>query len=121
MDTSAVWFRSRKGRRLALIGALTGLVITPIFVILDEYFIDLPALLPSLPTLISNGWVPLAVLLLLLIVFYALVKRLFRSTYDEARLSVFTLLVTAFIVLTVIGIAFRGEGMALMWPCEVLA
>jgi hypothetical protein len=29
--------------------------------------------------------------------------------------------VTSFVVLTVIGTAFRGEGMALMWPWEVLA
>ncbi len=120
-NTEGIWFRSHKGRRLALIGVLTGLLITPVLVLLDEYFIDLPALLPSLPTLISNGWVPLAGLLLSLSLFYVLIKRLFHSTHDEARLSLFTLLVTSFVVLTVIGIAFRGEGMALMWPWEVLA
>ncbi|MBZ0302996.1 MAG: cytochrome b N-terminal domain-containing protein [Anaerolineae bacterium] len=119
--TEGIWFRSSKGRRMALVGALTGLLVTPGLVILDEYFVDLPALLPSLPTLISNGWVPLAGLLLLLVIFYALTKRLFRATQDEARLSLFTLLVTAFIVLTIIGVAFRGEGMALMWPWEALA
>lgn len=121
MDSVGVWFRSRKGRRLALVGAGTALLITPLLVLLDEYFLDLPALLPSLPTIISNGWVPLAGLLLLLIGYYTLIKTIFKATACEVRQSVFVLLVTAFIVLTIIGVAFRGPGMALMWPWEVLA
>ena len=95
-------------------------MVTPALVLLDEYVLDLPALLPSLPTIVSNGWVPLAALLLLLIGFYELIKRLFKASDCETRQSVFVLLVTSFIVLTVIGIAFRGEGMALMLPWEVL-
>jgi quinol-cytochrome oxidoreductase complex cytochrome b subunit len=121
MDAEGVWFRSRKGRWMALTGALTALVATPILVLLDEYWLDLPGWLPSLPTIVSNGWLPLAVLLLLVIGYFAGVRRLFRSTGCEARLSVFTLLVVAFVVLTVIGVAFRGESMALMLPWEVLA
>ncbi len=119
-DAEGIWFRSRRGRRTALAGALVALVMTPVLVLLDEYAIDLPALLPSLPTAISNGWVPLAALLLLLVVYYGVIRRVFRASACEARQSVFTLLVVSFVVLTVIGIAFRGEGMALMWPWEVL-
>ncbi|MCC7207453.1 MAG: cytochrome b N-terminal domain-containing protein, partial [Anaerolineae bacterium] len=118
LDAEGIWFRSRKGRRMALFGAITALIATPALVLLDEYVLDLPALLPSLPTALSNGWVPLAALLLLLVGYYEGVKRLFRSAGCEARLSLFTLLVVAFVVLTVIGIFFRGEGMALMWPWE---
>jgi membrane-bound ClpP family serine protease len=63
--------------------------------------------------------VPLVALLLMLLAYYAVVRRLLGATACEARQSVFTLLVVAFVALTVIGIAFRGEGMALMWPWEV--
>ncbi len=119
-DAEGVWFRSARGRRTALVGVLTGLIVTPLFVVVDEYWLDLPALLPSLPTVISNGWVPLAALLLLLLAYYRGVRRIWGATACEARQSVFTLLVTAFVVLTVIGFAFRGESMALMWPWEVL-
>ncbi len=118
-DAEGVWFRSRKGRQTAKLGALVGLVATPVLVLLDEYAIDLPELLPSLPTIISNGWVPLAILLLLLMGYYNLLRQGFRASACEARQSVFTLLVVSFVVLTVIGIAFRGEGMALMWPWEI--
>ncbi|MCA9908234.1 MAG: cytochrome b N-terminal domain-containing protein [Anaerolineae bacterium] len=120
LSAEGVWFRSRKGRQIALVSALTALIAVPLLVLLDEYVLDLPGMMPNLPTLISNGWIPLAVLLLLLIGYYDTIKRLFRSTACEARQGVFVLLVTAFIVLTVIGVAFRGEGMALMLPWEVL-
>ena len=120
LSAEGVWFRSRKGRWMALVGALTALIGVPLLVLLDEYVIDLPAMLSSLPTIISNGWIPLAALLLLLLGYYDAVKRLFRATSCETRQSVFVLLVMAFVVLTVIGVAFRGEGMALMLPWEVL-
>lgn len=120
MKSEGIWFRSLKGRRIAAVSALTGLVVTPVLVLLDEYFLDLPALLPSLPTVISNGWVPLAALLLMLMGYYELIKKGFKATACEARLSIFTLLVTAFLVLTIIGIFFRGQGMALVWPGEVM-
>jgi quinol-cytochrome oxidoreductase complex cytochrome b subunit len=119
-DSEGIWFRSRTGRRMAVLGALVGLIATPVLVVLDEYALDLPSLLPSLPTAISNGWVPLAGLLLMLLGYYTLVRTGFRATACEARQSVFTLLLVSFVVLTAIGIAFRGEGMALMWPWEVL-
>jgi hypothetical protein len=120
LQAEGVWFRSRKGRWMALVGALSALVAVPALVLLDEYWLDLPALLPSLPPIISNGWLPLAALLLLLIAYYEGVRRLFKATACETRQSLFVLLLTAFVVLTVIGVAFRGPGMALMLPWEVL-
>ncbi len=120
LSAEGVWFRSAKGRRMAVFGALTALIVVPLLVLFDEYALDLPGLLPSLPTIISNGWIPLAALLLLLIGYYDGIKRIFQATACESRQSVFVLLIVSFIVLTVIGVAFRGEGMALMLPWEVL-
>ncbi|MBK8138935.1 MAG: cytochrome b N-terminal domain-containing protein [Chloroflexi bacterium] len=120
LSAEGVWFRSKKGRQMAVVGMITAMIAVPAFVVLDEYVLDLPGMLPSLPTLISNGWLPLAALLLLLIGYYDGIKRLFKASACETRQSVFVLLVTSFIVLTIIGVAFRGEGMALMLPWEVL-
>lgn len=114
-----VWFRSKRGQALALVGALIGLFWTPTLVIVDEYWLDLPSLMPGLPTIIANGWVPLAALLLALMG-YAQALRWLGATRDESRQSVVVLLVTSFLVLTVIGIFFRGPGMALVMPWEVL-
>jgi len=120
MDTEGIWFRSRRGRALAWLGLFVGSLATPMLVLLDEYLINLPELLPGLPTIISNGWVPLAAILLMLVAYAEVLKRAFGAHACEVRQSLFTLLVTGFIVLTVIGVAFRGEGMALMFPWEVI-
>ncbi|MBZ0283845.1 MAG: cytochrome b N-terminal domain-containing protein [Anaerolineae bacterium] len=120
LSAEGVWFRSRKGRQMAVVGAVTALIGVPLLVLLDEYVLDLQGMLPSLPTIISNGWIPLAALLLLLIGYYDGMKRVFKATACETRQSLFVLLVIAFVVLTIIGVAFRGESMALMLPWEVL-
>lgn len=120
-DSEGIWFTSYKGRRMAWAAALTALIATPALVILDEYMLDFPALLPTLPTLVSNGLLPLMILLLLFLLYGAVLKTIFRANRDETRQALFVLLVVGFIVLTVIGVAFRGEGMALMLPWEVLS
>ena len=118
-ESSGIWFRSRLGRKLAVVGLVSGMTGTVALVLLDEYWLDLPTLLPSLPTALSNGWIPLAALLLVLIGYYESLRFALKASRCESRQSLFVLLVTAFLVLTVVGIFFRGEGMALMWPWEV--
>jgi hypothetical protein len=39
----------------------------------------------------------------------------FKANHSEAIQALFTLLVTAFVVLTTIGVWFRGAGMQLVW------
>ena len=115
MDTVGIWFRSENGRWLTLISANLGVISAFAFVLIDEYWLDLPGWLPFLPSYISNGWVPLAGLLLVLIGYYELLKA-FKASSCEARQSVFTLLLFGFFTLTIIGIFFRGEGMAFIIP-----
>jgi hypothetical protein len=113
MDTVGIWFRSLKGRWLSGASFVIGVIGSVGFVLLDEYWMDLPAWLPFLPGIISNGWVPLAGLSLLLIGFYEAL-RAFGYKNCEARQAVFTLLLASFITLTLVGIFFRGEGMVLV-------
>jgi quinol-cytochrome oxidoreductase complex cytochrome b subunit len=115
MDIEGVWFHSLDGRILAILNAVAGVGLTAVFVILDEYWLDLPAWLPFLPSSISNGWVPTAALLLLLILYMEILKKMgFKKT--EIYLAIFTFLLFAFVTLTATGIFFRGEGMALVLP-----
>ena len=60
MNTAGIWFRSINGRWIALISFILGIAGTYLFVFIDEYWLDLPGWLPFLPSVISNGWVPLS-------------------------------------------------------------
>ncbi len=115
-DPSGVWFISERGRRMAVVSATAAFVVTPALVLLDEFFIDLPALMPGLPTEISNGLIPYLLVLGGLTGFYLLLKNRFEASKAEIVQSVFVFLFVAFVVLTIVGVWFRGKGMKFVWP-----
>jgi hypothetical protein len=111
-----VWFVSRKGIRTAALAAAAASFVTPVVIVLDEYVIDFPAWLPGLPLTISNGLIPTAIFLAVVVVWYALMVRRFSATRLEAVQSVFVFLVVSFVYLTMTCVWFRGQGMKLIWP-----
>jgi quinol-cytochrome oxidoreductase complex cytochrome b subunit len=115
-QAEGIWFVSRKGRRLGVTAAVIALAVTPLWVVLDEYWIDYAAWLPGLPPAVRDGALPFAVLLALLSGLYVAIRRRFSASRDEAIQTAFVLLVVAFAILTVTGVWFRGAGMALVWP-----
>ena len=68
--------------------------------------------------MIGQGAVPLALSLLGLAAFYLVCRKRHAASRNEAVQALFVLLFTCFLVLTVTGIWFRGEGMALVWPWQ---
>jgi quinol-cytochrome oxidoreductase complex cytochrome b subunit len=115
-DTSGIFMMSHRGRRLGLIAAIIAVVGTTVLVIADEFWIDFGAWLPGVPPVVSNGLLPLGLLIVVLVGFYALLKRRFGASNNEAVQTLFLSLIVAFAVLTVVGVWFRGSGMALVWP-----
>ncbi|MBI5352305.1 MAG: cytochrome bc complex cytochrome b subunit [Chloroflexi bacterium] len=111
-----VYFRSQRGRSLTLLGIGLALIATPIWILLDEYVLNWNAWLPTWDMLISNGLIPLAVILLPLIFLDEWMHKTFQADTEERVLFIAAFLFIAFIVLTVIGIFFRGPGMSLNWP-----
>jgi len=114
-----VWFASTKGRRMALIAGLAALIVTPLAILADEYLIEVAARLPTIPTWITNGLVPFALLLAAVGAFHLFMQRNCAASNTEAVQMVFVLLLVACLVLTVTGIWFRGEGMKLVWPWAI--
>ena len=112
-ETSGVWFGSHKGRKMVFIAIVVATVMSVSGVLLDEFVI--PAKLAGPPDIVSSGLLPFTVMLTFCAGFYLLVKKGFKASNNEAIQALFTLLMTAFVVLTVIGIWFRGTGMQLMW------
>jgi hypothetical protein len=119
LNTAGVWFASTKGRRMALIAGVAAVIGTPLGILADEYLIEVAARLPAIPTWITNGLVPLAVLSAVIVAFYVFMQRKFAAGNTEAVQMVFVLLLAAFLVLTITGIWFRGTGMKLLWPWKM--
>ncbi|NCF67455.1 MAG: cytochrome bc complex cytochrome b subunit [Chloroflexi bacterium] len=112
-DNIGVYFRSKVGKRTAATGALLGLIVVPLLVMVDEYYLDLPALLPNWPTLISNGLVPLLLSLAALVFIYFLFRLLYKANQSEALTGLISFIIVGFILLTLVGVYFRGANMAL--------
>ncbi|MBK8902535.1 MAG: cytochrome b N-terminal domain-containing protein [Anaerolineaceae bacterium] len=115
-DNVGVYFRSLKGRFAALFGALLGLLLVPLAVLLDEYWLDLPGLFPLLPTLITTGLIPLLATLVTFGLIYSYFRWAGRLNHSEALVGLFSFIMTSFVTLTLIGIFFRGANMALVLP-----
>ena len=113
VTTSGIWFCSRKGRKMALAAAVISMLATVGAVLLDEFVLSTYPAGPN--TLTSNGLLPFLIVLSFISAFYFLIKKGFRSSNNEAIQALFSLVATAFVVLTIIGIWFRGPGMQLMW------
>jgi len=111
-----VYFRSKRGRSLTVLAIGIALIATPIWVLIDEYALNWTIWLPTWNTLLSNGLIPLVVVLLPIIFLDGWIHKTFNSDIEERVLFIASFLFTAFIVLTVIGIFFRGPGMNLYLP-----
>lgn len=111
-----VYFRSPIGRRAALLGALLGLDIVPLLVMVDEYWLDLPAMLPPWPTFVANGVIPALATLAGLTAIYGLTRRLLKANHSEALVGLVSFFAISLVMLTIIGNLFRGANMALILP-----
>lgn len=108
------YFRSKVGRNTAVTGALLSLVLIPLLVVVDEYWLDLPALLPGWPALLANGLIPLTLSLAGLAAIYRALRSIFKANRSEGLVGLFTFVIVSFIILTIVGVFFRGANMALM-------
>jgi len=118
-DLAGNWFLSSKGRRMAAVATGIALLVTPLWILLDEFVIGANGWLPGTAPVISNGLLPCAFLLAGITGFYLLIKKLFKASKNEAVQALFVLLVVAFTALTATGVWFRGAGMALVWPWQM--
>jgi len=117
-DLSGNWFLTPKGRRMAAVAAATALLLTPLWVLLDEFAIGPGGWFPRTAPVISSGLLPCAAFVAAIIAFYVSLKRHFKASKNELVQALFVLLMVGFMVLTVTGVWFRGAGMALVWPWQ---
>ncbi len=108
-----VWMMSAVGRRTGLAAVVFGLVATPLLIVLDEL-----GPTASEPAGVAAGLVAPALAVAAIALFVAVLRARFAAPMEETVQAVAVLLVVALVVLTLTGVWFRGEGMALVWPWE---
>lgn len=136
---SGIWFSTKKGVPIAIFAAIYTTVIEVFLVVVDEFF-KFPGMPegsyrigPSLTWLLSNttgisseyvSWfgeilLPLVFMIAIPWVLVVLVQRRFKPNTREIMIALYTFYLVSFIVLSLVGTAFRGESMHLVWPWQL--
>jgi quinol-cytochrome oxidoreductase complex cytochrome b subunit len=116
---NAIWFYSEKAKEAAKYASISAMILTPVLVLMNEFLPKIETILPSINSFITNGIVPLIILLAVLWFYHKYVSKKFQLSTIEKVQTMFTFITTAFIILTLIGIFFRGVDMKLDFPWNV--
>lgn len=116
---SGEWFISAKGRKSSADTARFAVIITLAGVLFNEYILNFETLLSPVPAFFSNGLLPLLIVAGFMAAYYKYFLKKFSLSKAELVQAVFVLIIVAFIVLTLVGIFFRGKDMALTFPWNV--
>lgn len=114
-----ILFTSDKGKKIAMFSGVYTFVLVILLILFDE-FVGVTALLQGkVPEIIYQQVIPVGVIVTLSALLGLLVWKIFQPTRRELVMAFFTGFVVSFFVLTIVGTAFRGEGMDLFWPWNV--
>ena len=115
-ELSGPWFLSSTGRKTAGVAAVSGAVATTAMVMVDELWLH--SVSESVAPVLLRGLFPLAIICAGMagLRFY-LVRRHSPAGVEQVQ-AMAILLLSCLATLTVIGVWFRGAGMALVWPWQ---
>ncbi len=111
-EESGKRFHSRRGRKMAVVSLLIAVVATIGGILANEALTQAT----TVPGIISNGFIPVILVLVGIVVYGKLLKKRFGASNNEIVQAYFVLLVVSYVILTLTGVWLRGEGMALAWP-----
>jgi len=114
-ETGNIDFTDATFKPIILWSALTGFILTPVLVLTDEYLLHFQQHTTAIPSWISEGLFPLIFLAGLTWAFVVFIRRKFSKKRIDIILALVILFSTAYLVLTLIGTFFRGEGMQLVF------
>lgn len=123
---TGIWFYSTKGVPIAIFSAIYTTIWNLSLILIDEY---LPAgngagIAPFLRDMgvsatVAEIFVPLVFMAFIPFSLWVIVQRRWKADVRECMIAMYSFFLASFFVLTIIGTAFRGQGMELMWPWEI--
>ena len=108
-----VWYYSSVGKKIIGLSVIFSIVLTTGLILLLAYGLHLNQL--SIPLFISTGLLPLMMYLIPAGLFMVFLKKILKTNNIEIILALTTMIFTSYIVMSIIGIWFRGEGMLLVF------
>lgn len=109
-----VWFGGKRGGYLAGVISIISAALTVGAVLVDDFAVN--SFSVAAADMYTRGLLPLVGLLILSILGYHILTKVFGYTRAEAVMAGFISMVIALVCLTIIGIWFRGPGMQLVLP-----
>lgn len=138
---TGIWFSTKRGVPIAIISAVYTAIVEIGLVIFDEFFYvtGMPAgshgigpwikwMITSNSPLTSDqvAWIgeiliPTVFMIAIPWILVSVIRRRYKNTNTrEVMIALYSFYLTSFVVLSIIGTAFRGESMHLMWPWNVM-
>ena len=107
------WFYSAKGKTIVLFSSIFALIITLVLIFVFEYYLH-----PNqwdFPLYISTGIIPFLMYIAPMLAFILFLKLQYKIDRTELIIAIMSIIFTSYIVMSIIGIWFRGESMHLIF------
>jgi quinol-cytochrome oxidoreductase complex cytochrome b subunit len=114
--TAGIWFASTRGKRQAVTAAIATLIVTAGWIVADALLAETTVDAVWLSPLLRNGILPLIFAAVLIAGCVFAMRKKWAATLNEIVQSLFAMLMAAWLMLTVVGVFFRGASMKLVWP-----
>jgi quinol-cytochrome oxidoreductase complex cytochrome b subunit len=115
-STEGIWFASARGRAQSITAALVTTAIVPALIVADALVVKTAPWAVGMSPLLRDGILPMLFLAVLTAGIVHVMKKRMGATLSETVQSLFVVMVTTLVVLTLVGVFFRGPFMQLAWP-----
>jgi quinol-cytochrome oxidoreductase complex cytochrome b subunit len=115
-STEGIWFASSRGRTQSISAAVMSMVVTVALVLVDALVVKTASWAVDMSPVFRDAVLPLIVLSALTTGGVLALRKRWGATMNETVQALFVAMVTAMVVLTLVGIFFRGPSMRLIWP-----
>jgi len=114
-----IWFFGSFGLSLVIKTLIFTILFIVSAVLAGEFLIDFGAWLNNMAPMLSEGFIPLLIILLPVLVWFIYLKKRYRPAKPEMIMALFTFIIVGYLILMFTNIWFRGPGMILMWPWQL--
>lgn len=121
---TGIWFTSRQGVEIFRYSFVYTTIWIIALVLFDEFIgtknlLEILGFSTTMVEVLGGYIVPLIVMVFINLLLVRIIKRRWNADTRHVIIGLFTVFVASYFVLTIIGTAFRGESMRLVWPWEL--